>query len=927
VITDQRPFVGRRGDVERIRRAVDGSVRLVVVEGEAGIGKTRLVEEAVKPVRVKPGAQPASDVIVLQGAADRDRLRPMGAFADALASDVSRWPSLPDPLRAHRDAVGALFGGSSGVAPPHYEITAIQLHEGLLATLGHVLGRRPGVLVLDDLHWGDEDSFAALDRVLRSAVECTVIVATRDAGATPDGLVEVLHDAARRAPIERIELRPLSVLDVQQLLRESRGAVAASLAEDVHERTGGHPLLLVQLLDTGQLDGQTSIFELPPSAHESIRRRIIRLDEPARKLANAAAVAGPTVSYDTITELVDLRPALVVTALRRLCDDRLLVEIEPDVFSFVHALTRQVVESTMLTRELQALHGRVLDHLPPDAEPAKVVHHAEAAGDRHRMIEAAGRGAVVAFARGQIVRANRMAAIGLAGDPDDLDLLVILARSAWQLRHRAEARQAAERAVELAGEVIEPAAQLHWLLARLAAEEDATHEFRVHLAALVELLVGASPDQMPQLLTTIAELKMLAAAADEVTWGERAIEAAEGTPFGLRALINLGSSLTNEPGRRAEGRAMLRSAIAECDPSGHAFELARAFNNLLCDATYADPPAVMLELVDRFEAHVLAFGWLPAFAENIALYRALCAERQGDRAAADAAIAWFGPVEPERNSCLLVQAALLELDAGRRGPAAQRLSAVQRERHDRIDGTKQAWADSLAVEIELLAPGPSIGRLLDRLFDPEVAPSRYMLDAIDLRGRVAVRIARTDATAATLVSERWKAWVGTDPEAVGVTAHLEAILLETAGEASAASERYLGAIDGPPLRGVVVISDALRGLARCAAELGDRVSARRWAARSVELLTNWPGPARDESVRLLRHLGGRPPQQAEGGLSARELEVATLISLGRTNNAIGAALGISARTVGVHVRHILDKLGAATRSEIAAHVVRRQLAS
>jgi DNA-binding CsgD family transcriptional regulator/tetratricopeptide (TPR) repeat protein len=900
-------------------------VRLVVVEGEAGIGKTRLLDEALAPARAEHRS-PASGRIVLQGAADRDRIRPLGAFADALSDAVAGWPSIPDPLRGHRDAFGALFGGAPARTAQHPGVNAVQLHEGLLATLRHVLGGRSGVLVLDDLHWGDDDSIAALDRVLRSAVDCTLIVATRDSEAMPNTLVEVIQDAARRTPIERIELGPLSVGDVQQLLRQARGAIAASLAGDVHERTGGHPLLLVQLLDTGQLDGQRLISELPTSADESIRRRIVQLDEPARKIVNTAAVAGPSVTYDTISGLVDLTDAQVTRALRRLCDDHLLFEAQPDVFTFVHGLTRQVVEATMLTRERRALHRRVLDRLPPDAEPAAVVHHAEAAGDHDRMRQAARRAAGVAFARGEVVRAMRMASIGLAGDPGDLDLHVILAKSAWQLRHRPEARQAAERAIELAVATHASTAGLHWLLARLAWEERARDRFTAHLSALTAQLDGAPASELPELLTVIAELKMLAADDDEVAWGERAVAAAEGTRFSMRARINLGSSLTNEPGRRAEGHAMMRLAIADCDPSSHAFDLARAINNLLCDALYADPPGAMLELIGRFENHVHAFGWVPQFAENIALFRALCAERLGDRAAADTAIAWFGPAEPEETGCLLVQAAVLELDAGRPGPATRRLAQVQQERPDRIDAGKQVWCDSIALEIQLAAQGAITEQHVEAFFEPTIAPSRYMLDAIDVRGRVAVRIARADCTAAATIAERWKSWAGGDPDAAGVTAHLEAIALEQSGDPAAAIDRYRAAIDGPPLRSVVVIADALRGLARCHAALGDRPAARGCATRAVELLGGWPGPGRDESIRLLRQLGGRPPQPSASDLSAREIEVAMLISRGRTNNQIGAELGISSRTVGVHVRHILDKLGAVKRSEIAAHVVRQELA-
>ena len=122
------------------------------------------------------------------------------------------------------------------------------------------------------------------------------------------------------------------------------------------------------------------------------------------------------------------------------------------------------------------------------------------------------------------------------------------------------------------------------------------------------------------------------------------------------------------------------------------------------------------------------------------------------------------------------------------------------------------------------------------------------------------------------------------------------------------------------------LADIQRGLARCSAAQGDRDGARSWARRAVETLDRWPGVGLDESIRLLRNLGGRPaPSRLDGLLSDREIQVAALVSRGFTNREIGEELHIAPRTVGVHVSHILGKLRVSRRSEIATYVARRSV--
>ena len=594
VAATQPAFVGRDDEIERVRRALDGHARLVVVEGEPGVGKTRLIDEALQRHDADP------PLTVLRGTADRDSIRPLGAFVEALADGVAAWPTVPASVRRHGGAVVSLFGSRPGCrAGP--ELSAYEMHDGLLSVLSAQLEQH-GALVLDDLHWADAETFTALGRVALSGIGCTMVVGARS-DELPDGFFDVVEQIERRHDVARVHVGALRRDDVADLLRRTYGARAAANADAVHERTAGHPLLLMHLIESGALL-EEDISALPSSAEESIRRRVTALRPTARDVLNDAAILGPVVRFDDLMKVGRRSDDLLTHALRQLCDRRLLVESDSDVFTFVHALTRQVVESTMLDRERRGTHRRVLDNLADDVAPARVLHHAIGAGDDDRACQAASAGAPLALAAGQPTRARDMALLATRWKADDSGLWAVLALASWQLRDRDEARRAAERALALAAGDVIMTARLRWLLARLALEALDTGRFRANLLELEALERVARGVDRAEVLTDCAELKMLSNEADEVVWGRRAVAAATGTPLEGRARVSLGSSLTNEPGGRSEGRAILTGIVdsRSCDSFHHAW----ALNNLLCDAVYAWPPDDVWPLIDQFERHVVA---------------------------------------------------------------------------------------------------------------------------------------------------------------------------------------------------------------------------------------------------------------------------------------------------------------------------------
>ena len=459
-------------------------------------------------------------MVVLRGSADSDDVRPLGRWPVHWSGPCHLGTSCPIRFGGIATSSTCCSGVVHSARWSRHQ--PAELLDGVVAILRELLARQAGVLVLEDVHRADPDGLIAIERIVRSGLRCTVVMTVRTDHELDDMVIDVIADAERHTRVERIALGPLSVFDVQQLLRSSVGIGATNVAADLHDRTGGHPLLLHQLLDTGAIGRSLDVALLPSSMGESVRRRVVRLDPATRSVLHAAAVIGSTCAFDTLLAVAQLDEKALIAALRRLCDERLLVELTPDVFSFVHALTRDVVVAGLLSRERRALHRRTLDALDDAAPPAVLLTHALGADDRARTLAAARAGASNALATGRVAMAHTMAAAGLAIAGDDLGLLMVQAKSSWQLRHVAEATTAARRVIELVGDD-DPgrATECHRLLARIAWEAADPSVVRANVDGLLRQLDCANARERVGVLDALAEVTMLAADDRAVAWAEQ----------------------------------------------------------------------------------------------------------------------------------------------------------------------------------------------------------------------------------------------------------------------------------------------------------------------------------------------------------------------------------------------------------------------
>lgn len=385
------------------RDAAAGDARIAVVEGEPGIGKTRVAEAL-------SAAVDAAGATVVWGRCDE------GGAAPAL------WPWL-DPLRtlvrsgvadaAVTDLLSAQpLQGADG-APPSAGRPGGAVGAGrytLLAAMADVVDRaaadRPVLVVLDDLQWADEASLELLSLLAaRPGRRWMVLVTMRqlEVGRN-DQLVDTLAAIARRPGTRRLQLRGLDRDHMVQMLGDVAG-VDAARAVMIHHRAEGNPFYAIELAQLGT-EGDLSV---PAGVADVVRRRIGQLPEATAELLGVAAVCGRDVDLPFLVRCAELDHGAVLDHLDPAVAHRLLLvdDDRPTAVRFSHALVREVLLGGLTALRRARLHLRVADAMEQVGEvgPDEVEIHAEhlwraaPAGAGRRAAEALERAADVALRR------------------------------------------------------------------------------------------------------------------------------------------------------------------------------------------------------------------------------------------------------------------------------------------------------------------------------------------------------------------------------------------------------------------------------------------------------------------------------------------------------------------------------------------------
>ncbi|HEV2643846.1 MAG TPA: AAA family ATPase, partial [Candidatus Elarobacter sp.] len=370
-----------------LRARGDGSRRsaLIVVRGEAGVGKSRLVAEFVAVARKQLRT-------VVTGVREYANA-PYAAIVEALDSlgaeaQLERYSGQPQAQREPADAEGDEKSWRfASVAATFAQIARAEAH-GLL-------------VVLEDLHWADGGTIELLRFLARRlADEPVTFLATYrvDEGDAEAERVRVLVALERDAE-DTIALDPLGDAEIDQLLRAALADVDRTLPpaalERIRELADGRPLFAEELL-RGALersDRGGSAVMVPASIRVTVRERFASLAERDRDVLLHAAVLGRRFSAHFVARLTGIAPVAVFAALRRARDLQLVVEERDDergdAFAFRHALTREAVYSELLRAEARTLHAHVAEALANE-EPLDVTAIAEHAWRAHDVEHAIG---------------------------------------------------------------------------------------------------------------------------------------------------------------------------------------------------------------------------------------------------------------------------------------------------------------------------------------------------------------------------------------------------------------------------------------------------------------------------------------------------------------------------------------------------------
>lgn len=855
----REPLIGRHQAVaaltEALGHALSGELAVAFVSGEAGIGKTRLLEELTRLAE-------ARGIPVAWGrATDED-----GAPA--------YWP-----WQQVSDAVPALCEISELLELRGLNLDVAKRFE-LFESFGRFIAGAAAanglVIVLDDLHWADAGTLVQLTHVLEHLRTARILLVGSHRPA--ERLKDVAHAVSRHPVGQHLELSGLAVSEVAELLG------TRTIANAVHERTGGNPLFvreLRRLLDAGlDLDSP-----MPLAIRTTIEQRLGLLPRPTRELLAAAAVLGATVDPVLLAAILGTDLADVLGDLERAEAANLLTGKD-----FAHDLYREVAQLAMSAadrRRIQLAAAEYYEQHQPDRH-AEIAHHRLAAlplGEPGRAADAATTAArdatrQLAFERAAGLYERALQAGDSLPSTQRCALLTEAARAAYLANDVATAMGRCTEAADLAQQAGDAES-----LGRAAL---ALHEI-------------SEPGWMPRV----------------EGWCRQALDGLpiEDSPLRARLLAQLSLSWSLEQGndrmleasadalamaRRLADDAALYAALrarqlARSAPDGNAERLELSAEMLQLGRRNGDADAEFWGLLWRFDALVQA----------------------GSIAAAEAALTALEPVV-ERLHRPVARWHLLRSRAGialGRGDFAEASRLTERSLELAV-GESAAYGAGVIMPMVIATFSGEDHEPPALVDDPQIPvfrawPACWHL-AFGRTEEAAALYARLPATEA----------LGLAPYTEPVFTALRTTLAVGLGDADGARKAYdrllpwadLHATNGAGVPYTLGSVHYYLGIA--AGLLGRRVDARRHLETAITSNEALP-PFAERARKALAALGER------GVLSARQREIADLVAGGLTNREIAAKLHIAERTAENHVHHIMTKLDLRNRSQLAVWAHRR----
>ncbi len=362
---DGRDLVGRERTLKRLRSELDltvaGELRIALLAGEGGVGKTRLAAEL---------AASRDDITVLYGRAEPDEVRPFSIWSGLLRSAMRQAGDIdPDQIvggdgptlaRVLPELARRLNLPAPGPTSD-LESERQALFGAVLRMIGRFSARHPMLIILDDLHWADRSTLRLLSSLAGDNPPQGILALGiyRDTELTSDSqLPETLSQLQRRLPTTRLQVEALDDDEVRNLIS---GRLDESLAPLIRDQTGGNPFFIEQLVRNLEESGEQRPSSVPPEIREIITQRVARLPEGGLELLGRAALIGRDFDLAILERTTNDDEDRIIALLDSAVAAGLLDESgsTPGRYAFVHALVRSSLgDSFSLTRRA-AIHRRI----------------------------------------------------------------------------------------------------------------------------------------------------------------------------------------------------------------------------------------------------------------------------------------------------------------------------------------------------------------------------------------------------------------------------------------------------------------------------------------------------------------------------------------------------------------------------------------